>query len=227
MPTTHMNVILSEQQLINNYNELLSYVEFFEDNNRVSKIYRLFEELSQQIIIAPASAYKNHHGAYIGGFVIHTLNVIKNSIALYKTWRDSGATVSNFTYSELLFSAMFHDIGKIGLKDKDYYIFETNEWWREKKGRIYNYNTELDFMLHEDRSLYLLQLYELVLTPTEWIAIKTHNGNYVDSNKAYTNLQINKELEFKTSLPIILHHADFMSCRIESEIEGAYKTKIN
>jgi hypothetical protein len=216
------NINLTETQLISNYNELLEFVNFFGDE-RKEKILQMYKDLETQIITSPCSTMNVFHGAFPGGYVVHVLNVIKNSIEMYKLWKKMGANIDGFTQEELIFSAMFHDLGKIGEKGKDCYIMNESEWHRKNQGKLFTQNPELQYMLHEDRSLYLLQKYGITISNTEYIAIRTHNGIFIESNKWYWQLGTDKSQEFKNVLPIILHYADYMSYRIECEKEGIFK----
>jgi hypothetical protein len=216
------NKQLTEEQLLENYNKLLSYTELFPEP-RKEKVLELYKEFENQIIVAPCSATNTYHGCYPGGYVVHVLNVIKNCIELYKTYKTCGLRIDNFTKEELVFSAMFHDLGKIGEKDVDALIPNTSEWHIKNQGKIYLKNPAIKHMLHEDRSLYLLQKYGVVVTDNEFISIRTHNGLFVDANRWYWELSNDKTNEFRNNLPIILHQADFMSYRLECEQEGIFK----
>jgi hypothetical protein len=50
------------------------------------------------------------------------------------------------------------------------------------------------------------------------IAIKTHDGLYEESNKAYL-MGFTPETKPRTSLVYVLHQADLMAARIEFEVE--------
>jgi len=216
------NINLTVEQLEQNYNKLLSYVDMF-NGKRKELILNMYDDLANQIAVAPASTMKQFHGCYPGGYVEHVLSVITVSIEMYKLWKRMGANMGGYTQEELIFSAMFHDLGKIGDKDVDFYVKNTSEWHRKNQGKLYTNNDKLKFMLHEHRSIYLLQKYGITFSANEYLAIMNHNGPFTEKDKVYWNLGIDKSKEFSNNLPIILHYADFMSYRIEVEKEGIIK----
>jgi hypothetical protein len=128
-----------------------------------------------------------------------------------------GATI-NFTEEELVFSAINHDLGKLGRDGQPAYIPNDSEWHVKNQGAIYKPNTELAFIPIQDSSLFILQQAGLELTFNEWVAIKTHDGLYDDGNKAYL-ISSQNESKLRSSLPLILHQADILAARVEWEKE--------
>jgi hypothetical protein len=128
-----------------------------------------------------------------------------------------GATI-NFTAEELVFSAINHDLGKLGRDGQPAYIPNDSEWHVKNQGAIYKPNTELAFIPIQDSSLFILQQAGLELTFNEWVAIKTHDGLYDDGNKAYL-ISSQNESKLRCSLPLILHQADILAARVEWEKE--------
>ncbi len=215
------NKELSLDEIKSNYESLLQIIELFKDNkDRYEKIIQLYTDLEEQIAMAPASSLKQFHGSYPGGYVVHILNVIKFSTKIYGFWESMGGRINDFTQEELVFSAMFHDLGKIGEKGTDYYIKNESEWHRENQGKLYNINPALKNMPHSERSLYMLQKYGITVSDNEYIAIRSHDGPGVDLNKTYWDPHFDKSRDFRNNLPIIIHMADFMAYRIEMEQEG-------
>ena len=124
-----------------------------------------------------------------------------------------GGTI-DFTEEELVFSAIFHDLGKIGTKDMASYIPQTDKWRQDKLHEMYTPNGELDFMLVPDRSLFTLQEYGIKVTKNEYLAIKLHDGVFSDANKPYF-FSNNPNSRMKTSIVNILHAADFLASKVE------------
>lgn len=222
---TDYNVKLTIEEMAENYEKLMEVVGMFKDDSRYDKIVSLFDDLAEQIAISPASGMKTYHSCYPGGWVTHTLHVIDFSLKTYELWSQCGADMSGYTIEELVFSALFHDLGKIGDKNMENYIPNPDEWQKEKQGRLYVFNRELPYIPHEERSLFLLQKYEIPVSENEYIAIRIHSGAYSERNKEYWFTGLYKANEMKTNLPIILHHADYMAYRIEIEQEGVLKPK--
>jgi hypothetical protein len=128
-----------------------------------------------------------------------------------------GATI-NFTEEELVFAALNHDLGKLGLDGKPRYIPNDSEWHVKNQGANYKPNAELPFLPVQDNSLFILQNEGIQLTVNEYIAIKIHDGLYDDGNKPFL-ISGQNESKLRTSLPLILHQADMMASRVEWERE--------
>jgi len=156
--------------------------------------------------------------AIAGGLIEHSLNVYKFSSQIYDLWSDGGARMEGYTKNELLFCALTHDLGKLGYPDNPYYTESTDEWRRNKLGERYSHNPYISFMKHSDRSLFVLQQYQVKLTEAEFIGIMIHDGLYDDKNKPYYAPFTTSKI-LHTNLSYILHQADVMSYRIELERE--------
>lgn len=207
---------LNGEQILENYNKFLSYIDSYIEGDRKEKLRKLYDEHAERISIMPASPATHHHNAFPGGYVDHVMRVIDIALDLHKLWTKWQADTSNYTEEELVFSAMNHDLGKIGTKEHEMYMPNDSEWHRKNLGQLYRMNGQAPFMPIQDRSLFLLQQYGIDVTINEWIAIKSHDGLYDESNKPYF-ISRNADSKLKTHLPILLHHADCMAARIEYE----------
>jgi hypothetical protein len=132
--------------------------------------------------------------------------------------------MTTFTTEELVFSALNHDIGKIGDTENESYIPQTDQWRKDKLGEDYMFNTKVPFASVPDRGLFLLQSHGIFYTFNEMIAIQTHDGLYDEGNKKYLSAYL-PEQRPRTCLPFILHQADLMAARIEFEREWLPKLK--
>lgn len=203
----------TNQQLLNiienNYNKLESIVNKYFSPERTKKAIYMLEQLQERILMAPASTRVDFHNAYPGGWLQHTLNVINASSKLYNVWKEFKNGVSNFTVEELIFSAMFHDLGKIGDIKEPYYIPAPS--WQQQKGIKYEVNhKKLSYWMDvSQRSLFLLQYFDIKVTDNESMAILMSNGLFAKTitEQHYTLL--------KSNLPIIVHHANFLASRIK------------
>ena len=98
-----------------------------------------------------------------------------------------GADLTTYTKEELVFSALNHDLGKLGDEEHDSYIPQTDKWRTDKLGEDYMFNTKVPFASVPDRGLFLLQSHGISYTFNEMIAIQTHDGLYDKANdKRYT-----------------------------------------
>jgi hypothetical protein len=166
----------------------------------------------------PAAHKKEYHNAFPGGYIEHVNRVITCALHLHKLWGDMGANLDTFTKEELVFSALNHDLGKMGDEENDSYIPQTDNWRKEKLGEDYMFNTKVPFASVPDRGLYLLQAHDVKYSFNEMVAIQTHDGLYDDANKKYLMTYM-PEQKPRTALPFIIHQADLMAARIEFERE--------
>ncbi len=201
----------TDKQLDENYNKFIALLKSKFSGDRLKKLLHLYDEneFGLRLITAPASAKEHYHNAYIGGYLDHILNVYKASIGTMK-----GATI-DFTEEEMCFSALHHDLGKLGDKvDGDYYLTQDSDWHLKNKGEMFKFNPKLQYMDVTDRALFTLQQYEIKCSWKETLAIKLSDGLYHEPNASYLKGH-NKDYELKTNLPRVIHAADYLACRQE------------
>jgi hypothetical protein len=126
--------------------------------------------------------------------------------------------VDTYTTEELVFSAINHDLGKFGDEQNASYIEQTDQWRRDKLNETYMFNDRLEYMTVPDRGLYLLMSNGIEYTKNEFLAIRTHDGLYEESNKAYL-MGFTPETKPRTSIMYVVHQADLLAARIEFEVE--------
>ena len=210
------------EQIQGNWNELMNYIEKYISEPRKENLIQFYKTYEDRIILMPAAHKKEYHNSFPGGYVEHVLRVIRCAIKQATLWEEEGCDMSTFTMEELVFSALNHDLGKMGSENEDSYIPQTDNWRREKLGEEYMFNTKVPFASVPDRGLFLLQAHGIPYTFNEMIAIQTHDGLYDEANKKYF-LSFMPEQKPRTSLPFILHQADLMAARIEFEREWLSK----
>jgi hypothetical protein len=215
---------LTAEQIQDNWNELMRVIETNISSPRKEKLLEFYKQYAGRLMLMPAAHKKEYHNAFPGGYVEHVLRVIRCAIKQSNLWEDEGADMSTFTNEELVFSALNHDLGKMGDEEQDSYIPQTDQWRREKLGEDYMFNTKVPFASVPDRGLFLLQSHGIQYSFNEMIAIQTHDGLYDEANKKYL-MAFMPEQKPRTSLPFILHQADLMAARIEFEREWLPKLK--
>ena len=92
--------------------------------------------------MAPASGKSWHHNAIPGGYVDHVNRVVEYAIKSKRLYEEMGGTI-DFTDEELVFSAIFHDLGKLGDGDTHNYEVQTDKWRQDKLFEKYTYNPDL------------------------------------------------------------------------------------
>ena len=214
---------LTSQQIVDNWNKLLSVIENTFQGERKEKLIELYKHFEDRMPITPASGKTYYHGAYPGGLVEHTLNVINYALQLYDLWI-ANENKPAFTKEELIFCALNHDLGKVGDLEEPYFV-EHNERWRKDRGEIFIHNDKIRWMDVADRSLWLLQYFGVKYNQTEMLAIMLHDGLYDEANKSYL-IAYTEGKQLRDNLPILLHHADMMATLLEKdEFLGIKKQK--
>ena len=143
--------------------------------------------------MAPAST--RYHGCYMGGLVMHSLNVYSQLKKLCK-WYECDASDESIAIVSL-----FHDLCKIG-------CYKQVMKWRKDKNNLWeqyaSYTFEEDFAYggHGAKSVFLVQSF-IQLTPEEASAINCHMGQW--DATTYSNPT---EVYCRNKLAWLLHVAD-------------------
>ena len=217
-------MVLTAEQIQSNWNKLLSNIEKYITGDRKQLLLDFYNKFEERIAMMPASHKKEYHSAFPGGYVDHVNRVVDASLKIYDVWSEFEMDRSTFTIEELVFSAINHDLGKMGDEEHESYIPQTDNWRREKLGEEYMHNKAIAFAAVPDRGLFLLQQHDIKYSFNEMVAIQTHDGLYDPANEKYLK-SFMPETKPRTSLPFILHQADMMAARIEFEIEWLPKFK--
>lgn len=209
----------TEIELSRNYEKFIKFLNqaFKANPERLEKLLHMYseDELGMSLMMSPASSNVNYHNAYIGGYIDHVMNVIKNSLRMMKLYEEAGGVV-NFTHEELLFAAAHHDLGKLGDAGKMHYLPNPSDWHVKNRGDVFASNEELTYMTHTDRTFFLLNKYGIQYSENEYFGIKLTDGMYDDDNvKYYKVFDVKKYL--KSNIQYILHWADHMSTCIERD----------
>ncbi len=210
--------MLTAEQIEKNWGEFCDNIEMNISSPRKEKLLEFYEKYADRIMMMPAAHKKEYHNAFPGGYVEHVNRVVRCALKQSKLWEEEGADMTTFTREELVFSAINHDLGKMGDEEQESYIPQTDKWRKEKLGEDYMFNKQVPFASVPDRGLFMLQSHNVPYTFNEMLAIQTHDGLYDDANKKYLFAYM-PEQKPRTSLPYILHQADLMAARIEFEKE--------
>ncbi len=204
---------LTPEQIQENWNKLIQLVEDTFEGERKENLLKMYEYFEDRMCVAPASGKPNYHYCHIGGYMEHVLHVVKTAKKLMKVYQEIGAVI-DFNEEELVFSALHHDLGKVGDLDHEYYLPQDDDWRRKKLNEWFTHNPELQYMSVTDRALWLLQHFDVKISQLEYLAIKVSDGMYDDSNKQYLKT-FKPENSFHSSLPYLIHWADHMATRAE------------
>ena len=207
--------MLSAEQIQKNWDKHLKIVDTY-IGDRKDSIKELLTHMEENYVMAPASGRKWYHNAFPGGYVDHINRVVEYAVKQSRLYKEMGGEI-DFTEEELVFAALFHDLGKLGDGDSPNYIPQTDKWRQDKLSEMYTYNSELDFMLIPDRSLFILQKFGIKVSQKEFLAIRCHDGVFDKANEAYffSNVESSRQ---KTSIISVLHTADFLASKVEYDI---------
>jgi hypothetical protein len=207
--------MLDAEQIDKNYNKHLKIIDTY-ITDRKEAVLTMVKSMEEAYVLSPASGKTWYHSAFAGGYVDHVNRVVQYAVKQSSLYQEMGGTV-DYTEEELVFSALFHDLGKLGDGNAPNYLPQTDKWRQDKLSEMYTNNPDLDFMLVPDRSLYLLQKYGVKVTQKEFLAIRCHDGVFDDANKAYF-FSYQESSRQKTSIISVLHTADFLASKVEYDM---------
>ena len=207
--------MLTAEQIEKNYNKHVKIIDTYL-TDRKEAVTKMISSMEETYVMAPASGKSWYHNAFAGGYVDHVNRVVEYAVKQSRLYKEMGGTV-DYTEEELVFAALFHDLGKIGNGDEPNYIPQTDKWRQDKLSEMYTYNPELDFMLIPDRSLFILQKFGITVNQKEWLGIRLHDGVFDKANEAYffSNVESSR---IKTSIVSVLHSADFLASKVEYDM---------
>ena len=203
------------EEIQKNYDKHLKIIDTY-ITERKDNVMAMLKHMEETYILAPASGKKWFHNAFPGGYVDHVNRVVEYAVKQMRLYKEMGGSI-DFTEEELVFAALFHDLGKIGDGDLPNYLPQTDKWRQDKLSEVYTYNPDLDFMLIPDRSLFILQKFGIPLSKKEFLAIRLHDGVFDKANEAYffSNVESSRQ---KTSIISVLHAADFLASKVEYDM---------
>ena len=206
---------LSAEKIQSNYKKHFKIIDTYL-GDRKDSVRDMLKHMEEIYVMAPASGKTWYHSAFAGGYVDHVNRVVEYAVKQSRLYQEMGGTV-DYTEEELVFAALFHDLGKLGDGDQPNYIPQTDKWRQDKLSEMYTFNSDLDFMLIPDRSLYILQKFGIKVSQKEFLAIRCHDGVFDKANEAYffSNVESSRQ---KTSIISVLHTADFLASKVEYDI---------
>jgi len=194
-------VAITEEQIKKNWDNFrLLCTKLGDRAEAITKMLDFFEE---RAALCPASSRTAFHAAFPGGLVDHSLRVLSLANKISKAYEVEVPRES------LIFSALFHDWGKIGSVEAEYYLPQDSDWHKEKLGEMYKINKDMQYMPNNHRSLWLMQHFGIKLSEDEFLAILLNDGPIDEGNKKYSMQE--------PLLAVIIHQADRMACQIEKE----------
>ena len=77
---------LSAEQIQENWNEFLSYIDKYISEPRKTQLENFYEKYAERIMFMPAAHKKEYHNAFPGGYIEHVNRVIKAALEFDKIW---------------------------------------------------------------------------------------------------------------------------------------------
>jgi len=164
----------------------------------------LIEMLEVQTTWLTAPASTRFHLSEEKGLLKHSINVAENVLK----FRDFLAP--EIPDESCVIVGLFHDVGKVGMPGKPYYLPNPNQEQVKNRGACYIVNTDLVHIDLPTRSLYLVARY-IDLAEDEIQAIRYHDGQYVAENRSVAHRE--------TKLTRLLQYADNWTGCVLEEID--------
>jgi hypothetical protein len=148
--------MLSAEKIQLNWDRYISEIKTNISKERTDILIPFMEKYQERMMMMPAAAKNWHHSAFAGGYVDHVLRVYDCANELYKTWKKMGGDISTYTIEEMHFVALFHDLGKMGQQEGEYYQPNDSQWHIDKLGQIYKFNTDIPGLYDESNKFYFM-----------------------------------------------------------------------
>lgn len=173
---------LTPEQIEENFRVYRGWFEKL--GERAPAALAMIDALDERIALCPASAKRDFHAAYPGGYCEHSLRVLSNTMKVIKAF----GWETTIPKESIIIGALLHDHGKIGNVEHAYYVPQTDSWRQDKLGEMFTHNKALEGTSYMDvpqRGLFLCQHFGLKLTHEETLCILLNDGFVVDANKRY------------------------------------------
>lgn len=142
-------------------------------------------------LTSPAST--RFHLAEPGGLLKHSLNVAETILKLKEV------LAPELSSESCVLTALFHDLGKVGMPGEPYYLPNPSRWHVENRGIAYIVNQDLVHLDVPTRSLFLVAQH-ISLSAEEAQAIRYHDGQHVPENQSVAHRE--------SKLTLLLQYAD-------------------
>jgi hypothetical protein len=167
--------------------------------DRTAPVREMLNHYEERACLAPASSRVEFHNAFPGGFIDHSLRVLRTTIDL------AAALKVKVPKEALIISTLFHDWGKLGTLEDEYYLPNDSEWHR-KRGQMYVKNPKM-VLSNAQLSLFTLSHFNVKLSTDEYTAILLNDGPNADANREYAMRE--------PKLALLVHMADRWATQCE------------
>lgn len=164
-PEDSQEILLAKVQ--ENWDKVKSLVNRIEDEKVKAGCIALTDHLYDRMAVCPASTKLDYIGCFVGGLTWHSLNVLRVMKILHSSFELEGKVSAD----SMILLGLFHDIGKLGNEETDYYTPQKSEWHREKLGQMYEVNEGMGSVPVSVRTLWWLNRFNIPLSEQEIAAI--------------------------------------------------------
>jgi hypothetical protein len=180
VPTTE-NITESYSQLIKTSEMYNVYTE------------ELLEFLGDELKVSPASTMKSMFNAYPGGLMEHILKTTKYAVKINKQLPEE----IRVDVSSLVKVCLLHQLGKVYL-----YKLCEDQWQRDNRGKMYDYNEDIVSMRIGERSAYYSLKYGVDLTQEEYQSILNYDKSDDDKQAKWHSSTLSIVLKQANELAI-------------------------
>lgn len=192
---------LSEEKIKEVIDTFCALVSSIKNKDVRDGFEKMLDVIGERLFEAPASNKLEYHNCFTCGLAEHSLRVYGN----LKKLRDMFAP--ELSNDSIILVALCHDLGKVGSLEQPYYVPNNSQWHKENLGVYYNHNEKLDYLAVSQRSLRLINHFNIPLTDDEYKAILICDGQYIQENKSYAHKE--------GMLGLLAHQADMIACTME------------
>ena len=200
-----MTNFFTAEELVANYEKFRKLINNTFEGERLESLNKMYDHFEERIIYTPASSVEHYHNAFPGGYIDHVLRVTRNALGIFELQEKWGLDMKGLTKESIIFTALHHDLGKVGDLEHDYYIPQDSDWHRKNQGLIYKHNGNLQYMTVTDRALFLLQHFGISMSENEYIGLMLTDGLYEEANKSYY-VGYSADRSLKTNIALSLIH---------------------
>jgi len=180
------------------YSDLLELVK-----ERKAAVVAFDELLKKETSWLESPASTRFHLSRIGGLLEHSVSVARILLQM------KALLASEISDESCVIAGLYHDVGKVGLPGKPYYLPNTDKWQIQNRGIRYVVNKDIAHMDIASRSLMLVSSH-VPLKDDEAQAIRYHDGQYIVENQSVAHRE--------TKLTRLLQYADNWSgCALEGK----------
>jgi hypothetical protein len=196
-----MTMVTTLDELETKYNALFDMLD-----ERRDQVMAFKEFLEKETVWLTSPASTRFHLNIEKGLLLHSVGVTYNALEL------KNLLAKDISNESIIITGLFHDLGKVGLPGKPYYLPNDNKWEVDNRGKAYKINPDIVTMSIAVRSLFLIGKH-ISLTEMEAQAIVAHDGIYPVKG-GVNNLDYHHN---ECRLQMIIHFADKWTAAVEED----------